>query len=268
MSTTTRSPTWRSVSVVRWASARSVSRNRTPIRYWGVSSATEAAVAAGSIGSVMSGGLSSESAKQHFHAEPGRHTALEREPRFAAIAERAQHLIERARAARLRGRGAEDGQARGAAGQPAEQITVPEPTRLDEGLRGRPVPTDLIAQTQDRLDALLTRLGQQPQAAGMRLAADVGKQRRDALDEPGAEAHHLATGEHGRGQPADLGKHQDDHGPRWRLLERLQERLRRRGGHLLRLVHDEHLPGRLGGPERRPALQLADCLDAQGRRGP
>ena len=49
-----------------------------------------------------------------------------------------------------------------------------------------------------------------------------------------------------------------------RLLERLEERLRRVGRHPLGLVEDEDLAARRRGPQRRLTLQLADRVDADG----
>ena len=85
----------------------------------------------------------------------------------------------------------------------------------------------------------------------------------------GREAHDLAAREHGGRQRAQLRQDQHDHGTSGRLLQHLQEGLgrgRRSSGRPPSTM--KTFQRRLEGPERRPALQLADRSPCGWPAGP
>ena len=80
----------------------------------------------------------------------------------------------------------------------------------------------------------------------------------------GAAANDLTAREHRGRKRAHRRKYQDQDRAGGGLLERLEEGLRRVGRHAIRVVHDEDLAQPHGRPERGPALQLANLVDADG----
>jgi len=87
---------------------------------------------------IAASGRLDEAPQQYLDGETRGDVALDGLPRLATVAQRAQHRVERALARRADGGLAEDGEPRGAAAQAAQEVAMPEPARLDEGLGSLP----------------------------------------------------------------------------------------------------------------------------------
>src|SRR5262249_61548456 len=76
----------------------------------------------------------------------------------------------------------------------------------------------------------------------------------------------LAAREHGGRQRARALEHEDQHGASRRLLQRLEEGLRRLARHAIGVVQDEYLVPTERRLERGPALELTDRSDTDRPR--
>ena len=135
----------------------------------------------------------------------------------------------------------------------SEQIAAVEPVGVDQALgpaRGR---AGRCAGTAPPRPARVTSASSVERLAARRARAGVGARR---------EAHDLAAREHGGRHRPRPRQDQDDHRRGGRLLERLEERLRRLARHPLGIVEDEHLaraPSRGGAPPGARARGWRRC---------
>src|SRR5215470_14995895 len=132
-----------------------------------------------------------------------------------------------------------------------QQVATVEPVGVDQPLRL--LALEPVGAPEQRVHALRADLGEQLE----RLRARRGR----AGVGPRPEADDLAAREQGRGNRARPRQDQDDHGRGGRLLQGLEERLRRVVRHPLGLVEDEHLAARHRRPQRCEPLELADRAD-------